>query len=185
MSSQEQKQQHVLPLQEEDRLPLPADPKPNDQQITARCHCGRVSLELPTPPDKINECHCSLCYRYGALWGYYPRYEVNILVNILPPPPGQRPSTNASHDVGDSATDLPGLLSYVRSDGDGDIAFFFCKHCGCLTHWELTVKGLEFLRKKAHGHTGDEPEVGINCRMMPPSLLEGVERKIDKFPDFY
>lgn len=176
MSSQEQ----------EDRFPPPAPPKPDDQQITARCHCGRVSLELPTPPDKINECQCSVCYRYGALWGYYPRDKVNIFVNILPPPPSQGPTTNVSpHDVDDSAKDSPGLLSYVRNDGDGDIAFFFCGHCGCLTHWGLTEKGLEFLRKKENGHTGDEPEVGVNCRMITPGLLEGVERKIERFPDFY
>lgn len=183
---------------------LPPAPEPNQQQVTAKCHCGRVSLELPAPPRKINECRCSVCYRYGALWGYYRRDEVNIFVNILPlppPPSPPRPSqalpttaglgaetaeeektSLAARDDDDIAKDPLGLRSYVRSGGDGDIAFFFCGHCGCLTHWGPTDKGLASLREQKNG---DEPRVGINCRMIAPSLLEGVEKKTGKFQDFY
>ena len=45
---------------------------------TATCHCRAVRLEVDGPPSYLNECHCSICRRYGVHWGYYPPGEVAI-----------------------------------------------------------------------------------------------------------
>lgn len=197
----ERQEPHVLPSEEEeeeeeDRLPSPADP-PKPGQTTARCHCGRISLDLPAPPQKINECRCSVCYRYGALWGYYHADQVNIFVNIVPAPvPSETAASTTTSTASSGSSSGPsrgdnaikeGLRSYVRSDSEGDIAFFFCGHCGCLTHWAATDKGRAFLRqeKLEKGDEAREPKIGVNCRMIAPRLLEEVERKVGKFQDFY
>lgn len=39
----------------------------------ASCHCGKVRIEIGTLPATVTDCNCSLCRRYGALWGYYRR----------------------------------------------------------------------------------------------------------------
>lgn len=94
---------------------LPAAAAGNADKLTASCHCGRVAIELPAPPTKLNECHCSICYRYGAVWAYYPHREVQIVAKE------------------------PGLRSYVREDeaqgGKGTAGFYCCAHCNCMTHW--------------------------------------------------
>ncbi|KUI69975.1 Acireductone dioxygenase [Cytospora mali] len=79
-----------------------------------------------------------------------------------------------------------GLKSYVRDDGNGHIGFYFCEHCGCMTHWALTEKGLAFIRERAakQGLEAPAPSVGINCRMLSPRLIEGVERRAGKDGDF-
>ncbi|KAJ9132957.1 hypothetical protein NKR19_g9200 [Coniochaeta hoffmannii] len=133
----------------QDSLP-PASPS-NPSKLTASCHCGGVKLELPSPPTKINECRCSICYRYGALWAYYPRADVLV----------------TSEEPG-------GMRSYVREDecARGSIGFWSCGRCGCLTHWWIEPK-----------HAERNPELtkmGVNTRMLPESMLEGVERKISR-----
>jgi hypothetical protein len=70
-----------------------------------------VTAQLPSKPEKLNECHCTVCYKYGALWGYFQRNEVVII------------------------TGTTQLQDYVREDSDGDIAFNRCKHCGCMMFW--------------------------------------------------
>lgn len=94
----------------EDKLPTPEPP--TSPALTATCHCGRITIEVPSKPTKINECQCSVCYRYGALWAYYPRCDVTV--------------TSAA------GTKIDG---YVRDDGVGNVSFNRCGHCGCLTHW--------------------------------------------------
>ena len=76
-----------------------------------KCHCGRVTVTIPALPERLNECRCTLCYRYGALWGYFTRADVSI--------------------TGET-------VGYVRDDADteGSLAFHHCAHCGCLTHWQ-------------------------------------------------
>lgn len=130
-------------------------PEPPDKPV-ATCHCGAVKVELPWPPTKVNECRCSVCYRYGALWTYFRLNEVNV-------------TTSGSST----------LRRYVREDGDGDIAFYCCSNCGCLTHWLPTVTGLEVAVK-----AGRAPGVGVNCRMFPPKMLEGLERKTGRENEF-
>jgi hypothetical protein len=77
--------------------------------VTATCHCGRVSLELPRAPEKVTQCNCSLCRRYGTLCAYYDPAEVRVSIK-------------------DGMVD-----TYLW--GDRSIAFHRCPECGCVTHW--------------------------------------------------
>lgn len=78
--------------------------------LEVRCHCGAVTLRLPRRPERVSNCNCSICRRYGALWAYYDEAEVEVRQS-----PG-------------NATD-----EYRRTGGT--IAFVRCRHCGCVTHW--------------------------------------------------
>ena len=78
--------------------------------IEARCHCGRVRLHLRFVPTELTDCNCSLCRRYGALWAYYPKTDVQV---------EQRE---------------PGVDAY--SWGSQTRSFYRCSTCGCVTHWE-------------------------------------------------
>lgn len=48
---------------------------------TGGCHCGAVRLAVRSRPldetfdDRVIECNCSICGRYGAIW-FYPRKEL-------------------------------------------------------------------------------------------------------------
>ncbi len=44
--------------------------------IEASCHCGTVRFAVETAPGEVNDCNCSICRRYGALWAYYKRAQV-------------------------------------------------------------------------------------------------------------
>jgi hypothetical protein len=44
--------------------------------IESSCHCGVVKLEIQSAREEVNDCNCSICRRYGALWAYY-RMGVN------------------------------------------------------------------------------------------------------------
>jgi hypothetical protein len=77
--------------------------------IKATCHCGAVSIAIPSQPEAVTNCNCSVCRRYGALWAYYPAEEVEVKAN-------------------DAA-----LQEYTR--GSRSIAFVRCGNCGCVTHW--------------------------------------------------
>lgn len=78
--------------------------------LSATCHCGAVTIEIPRRPRTLTNCNCSICRRYGPLWAYYRRTAVNISSS-----PG--------------ATD-----SYVW--GKKTLRFVRCADCGCITHWE-------------------------------------------------
>lgn len=85
-----------------------------DTSLTATCHCGRVQVKMPSKPSKLNECHCSVCYKYGALWGYFEHADVEVTTSL------------------DNK-----LQSYIREDtgSEGDISFECCSHCGCMVLW--------------------------------------------------
>jgi len=76
--------------------------------LLTKCHCGRIQIQIPKP-TKLNECHCTVCYKYGALWAYYNHDEVTI-------------------KIADDTT----LTEYVRDDSDGNLSFNRCGHCGCM-----------------------------------------------------
>lgn len=101
-----------------DALPVPTG---EDGTLWARCHCGRVEIQLPSKPEKLNERHCTVCYKYGALWGYFTRKDVSVTTNDTK------------------------LQTYIRADtgADGDISFNRCAHCGCMMFWwgELNYAG--------------------------------------------
>ncbi len=87
---------------------------PSVEPVVAKCHCGRVQITLPSKPTKLNECQCTVCYKYGALWGYFTRGALTVT----------------------TAPDAR-LISYQRCDEycQGDLSFNSCSHCGCMTHW--------------------------------------------------
>ena len=78
--------------------------------IEVSCHCGAVKLEVPTPPEQVSSCNCSICTKIGGLWEYYNPADVRLL------------SPRESIDT------------YIW--GDKSIQFCRCKTCGCTTHWE-------------------------------------------------
>ncbi len=80
--------------------------------IKGQCHCGNIKLQLPQLTENATTCNCSICARYGAIWGYFTRTEVKVA-------------------VGES-----GFSAY--SHGDKMINFNHCKKCGCLTHYTST-----------------------------------------------
>jgi hypothetical protein len=77
--------------------------------VKGRCACGTITLELARPPEWINQCDCSVCFRLGAAWGYFPTDEVTI-------------RGETAHFI---RTDVPQAHS----------AFHFCPACGSTTHW--------------------------------------------------
>jgi len=91
-----------------DTLPPPAEAA----TVKATCHCGRVTVEMPSKPVKLNECRCSVCYKYGALWGYFQRDTVTV-----------------------TTAEGANLVPYVRADTEGGLSFNHCSHCGCMTNW--------------------------------------------------
>ena len=76
---------------------------------TGSCHCGAVRFAVEAAPGDVNDCNCSICRRYGALWAYYQRPQVRFAADNGP-------------------TDI-----YMW--GDRDLEFHRCRSCGCLTHW--------------------------------------------------
>jgi hypothetical protein len=69
-----------------------------------------VHIELPTAPQVVTNCNCSLCRRYGALWAYYTLDTIRV-------------TGHPEHTEG-----------YVW--GDKTLRTVRCRHCGCITHWE-------------------------------------------------
>lgn len=100
--------------------------------LAATCHCGAVRVEIPQRPEKLTNCNCSICRRYGALWAYYKVGTVKIV-------------GHPEHTTG-----------YVQ--GDKTLRTVWCKHCGCVTHWEP-------LDPKAEGH------MAVNARNFDPAAL--------------
>ncbi len=82
------------------------------KSLTATCHCSRIHIQVPSKPQKLNECHCTVCYKYGALWGYFPRSEVLVTI-----------------------ADDTQLQAYAREDRPGHVSFHRCGHCGCMLFW--------------------------------------------------
>lgn len=117
--------------------------EPNPEVLRSTCHCGHISVDLPSRPTQLNECHCTICYKYGALWAYFNPDNVTV---TMP----------------DGAT----LEKYIRSDpeGDGDISFNRCSHCGCIMMW------------RGAGKRADINRMGVNCRMLDEWVIEGIPR---------
>lgn len=74
------------------------------------CHCGAIRLTVPTAPEWVASCNCSICRRTGGLIAYYPD-DGSVAVS------------------GDTAT-------YIW--GDRMIAFHHCPVCACRSHWTAT-----------------------------------------------
>ena len=77
--------------------------------IEASCHCGAVRFTVDTAPEELNDCNCSICRRYGALWAYYHPDQVRFAADNGP-------------------TD-----TYIWRHRI--LVFHRCRGCGCVTHW--------------------------------------------------
>lgn len=82
--------------------------------VSSTCHCKSVRLTFPRPTDPVNECLCSICRRYGALWAYYKPSEVQMQIE--------------GHET----------ETYIW--GPGETIFHRCGGCGCVTHWTAADK---------------------------------------------
>jgi hypothetical protein len=85
--------------------------------IESSCHCGTVKLEIPSAPEVVTDCNCSICRRYGVLWAYYAPAHVRIIAT-------------------EGATEV-----YLW--GERSIEFHHCRNCGCVTHWAPVDKQLD------------------------------------------
>ena len=73
--------------------------------LTARCHCGRTTLEIDGElPEKLTRCTCSFCSKRGHLYAYYT--------------PDQLTVTQADSDA-------------VYRWNSRKVANHFCSACGC------------------------------------------------------
>ncbi|KAI0459841.1 hypothetical protein F5B21DRAFT_199716 [Xylaria acuta] len=149
----------------------------------ATCHCGRIAMTLPSPPKDISECHCSLCYKLGALWAYYPRDQVAVTTSspafltsttITSPtsfPSGPRPTDVIPITRGINTAVDEALDSYVSTDlpcAKGSATLYRCAHCGALTHqWGVL---------KRRGEDVDESVTGVNCRLLPENETAETKR---------
>ena len=95
------------------------------------CHCGAVEIHVPDAPEWLGSCNCSICRRLGTLFAYYPA-EAGIRIE------------------GETAR-------YVW--GDRMISLHHCPTCGCPTHWEPIVEGID--------------KVGINARLLDGFAIDG------------
>ena len=46
--------------------------------MKGKCPCGGVTVTVPHPPEYLNSCNCTLCFRLGGLWGYYDPANVTV-----------------------------------------------------------------------------------------------------------
>ena len=82
--------------------------------IDASCHCGAIRFAVEAAPADVNDCDCSICHRYGALWAYYHPSQVRF-------------------ETGSGPTE-------VYMWGDRMLGFHRCRSCGCITHWSAVAQ---------------------------------------------
>jgi len=46
--------------------------------VQGSCHCGNVRMELPSKPEWVADCNCSLCRRLAWRVAYFPPDQVRI-----------------------------------------------------------------------------------------------------------
>jgi len=78
--------------------------------LSATCHCGLVTVEIPQRPRTLTNCNCSICRRYGTLCCYYRFADINVHA---------KRNATASYAWGDK------WLRFVR-----------CANCGCIVNWQ-------------------------------------------------
>lgn len=76
--------------------------------MKGRCPCGGVTVTVPGPPEYLNSCNCTLCFRLGTLTGYFPPDQVTI--------------------TGETK-------EFRRSDIDVYLANHFCPTCSAVVGW--------------------------------------------------
>jgi hypothetical protein len=114
--------------------------------LRATCHCGAVAISIPRPPDKVTNCNCSICRRYGTLWGYFEQSEV--LVEAAP---------GATQEY---------------SWGDKSLAFVRCATCGCVTHWR-PLASRKSLRMGVNIRAFEPEQIGpVRIRLLDGAVTE-------------
>ena len=118
-------QQQERPLcAKEDNPSTQVDTSSEEEKFTATCTCKAIRLTFPHPRCRhgtdLNECLCSVCRRYGALWSYFRPEEVTF--------------------EGDA------IEAYLW--GDKHIEFRRCKECGCMMYWWPTEETLKNMGDK-------------------------------------
>lgn len=136
-------------------------PSYSSTPLQATCHCTAVTLTLPHPPTApLNECLCTVCYRYGSLWAYYPRESVLVTADA-----GVSTKPYVRKDMGKSGTEESGQ------------EFHFCDRCGSVTHW-WTKEGEERERWIEEG----KEMMGVNFRGCGREMVERVGRRVSEGP---
>lgn len=83
--------------------------------IQASCHCGAVRVEIPSRPESVTSCNCSICRRLGALWAFFPLDTVRVAAE---------PGSTQEYAWGKKTR-----------------RFIRCATCGCTTHVLPTTPG--------------------------------------------
>ena len=81
--------------------------------VKGSCHCGAIRIEVPSAPDWVARCNCSICRRTGTLMAYYRPEELRV--------------------VGET-------VAYIS--GDRFIRLHACPTCHCHTHWDPNPEAL-------------------------------------------
>lgn len=114
--------------------------------IRATCHCGAVAISIPRPPERATQCDCSICRRYGTLWGYFEQPEVGIEAE-------------------------PGALQEYAW-GAKSLAFVRCAACGCVTHWR-PLAGRQSLRMGVNLRNFEPAQIGpVRIRQLDGAVTE-------------
>jgi len=120
--------------------------------LSGSCHCGAVRIEVPSAPEWVASCNCSICRRTGALMAYYPPAEVRV--------------------EGEAATYLT---------GDRFIRFHHCAACGCHTHWSANPEALAGdLPEEVRAALGER--MGVNARLLDGFSVAGRVATFDGVP---
>ena len=98
--------------------------------LKGACHCGAVTWEFDEIPESATACNCTVCRRYGVLWGY--DFE------------------NEKIRVSGETT------RYLR--GSGSIGFHFCPNCGCVAWWRSVGEDADGRRRIAVNLRLADPE---------------------------
>jgi hypothetical protein len=123
--------------------------------VKGSCHCGAVTIEVPSAPEWLASCNCSICKRTGVLMAYYPPGAVRV--------------------EGETATYLT---------GDRYIRIHHCRACPCLTHWTANPDALAGeLPEEVRAALAER--MGVNARLLDGyevregrSLFEGREVEV-------
>jgi hypothetical protein len=111
--------------------------------VSGSCHCGKVRIEVPSAPEWVASCNCSICRKVGGLLAYYPD---------------------------DGGVRVEGeTVPYVH--GDRMIAFHHCPVCACHTHWDST--GESYGRVGVNARLLDGFEVSQGRYLFEGRELEG------------
>jgi hypothetical protein len=79
--------------------------------VEGSCHCGKVHWRFDGVPPSATVCNCSVCRRYGAMWGYGSEGKE---VHVSGP-------------------------TQVYSWGRKWLGFHFCPDCGCTVYWRALM----------------------------------------------